>query len=486
MFKSVFVKYILVFLSIITVSFSILAAVISSAIVQSSIEAKRSSMSSASGIAAKNTERSFAAGSSGSFADFIGKSKSALIRELSDYAGLAGESFILVADLDGNILAAAPEFYYPEKSRIGEDIINGALDESGESGRILTTLEGVFSSRHIVFSQVISSKSGESAGLLFFCSASVYENYSVGQIINIIILSCLWVLVAAMVILYLITEKIISPVRAMSRAAKSFALGNFDARVPSTSNRDEIGELAEAFNNMAASLSVNEETRRAFVANVSHDLKTPMAVIKGFVDGILSGAVPPEKHEYYLNIVSTETARLAGLVESLLDITRIQAGETKFVKSDFDVCETAKLVIISLEQRINEKNLDFEFNCAHDKIYVSADSGAIHRIIYNLLENAVKFTPERGLIKISAGINAAEKAYISVYNTGEGIPSEDLPFVFDRFYKSDRSRGLDKSGFGLGLFIVKTILDAHGEKIKAESEYNKYCEFTFTLKTSQV
>ena len=485
MIKSVFVKYILVFLAIITISFSILAAVISSVVIQSSRDAKEGSMAIAANIAKQNIETSFGGSSIGSFAEFAESTEGSLRRELSAYSELAEDSFILVSDLEGRILVAAPlPPGYLKKDDISGEIISVVLNRN----RIdrFQTLSGVFSERHLVTERLLESETGEVCGVIFFCSVSAYEYSFVSQIITTIVISCFSVLVAAMVIIYFMTEKIIAPVRAMSKAAKSFALGRFDARVPATSNKDEIGELAAAFNNMAAALAVHEETQRTFLSNVSHDLGTPMTSIGGFVDGILDGTIPPEEHKQYLHIVSAETKRLSRLVSSLFYITRLQAGETKFNKTNFDICEMAREAIIFLEQKINEKNLELEFVCDDDNITVCADSDAVRRILDNLIGNAIKFTPEKGLIKINiANADKEKKAHVSVYNTGTGIPADDLPFVFGRFYKSDRSRGLDKTGAGLGLFIVKTIIDAHEEKIWVASEFGKYCEFSFTLQKTQ-
>jgi len=313
-------------------------------------------------------------------------------------------------------------------------------------------------------------------------SESVATDSFVNQIINTVILNCLWVLAAAMVIVYFITEKTISPVRAMSRAAKSFELGRFDVRVP-VKGRDEVGELAVAFNNMAASLSINDETQRTFLANISHDLRTPMTTIAGFIEGILDGTIPDDQHKYYLNIVFAETNRLARLVKTMFEITRIQSGERTFNKKNFDVCEMARLVLITLEQKIEDKKLDVEFLFDNEKTYVFADADAIHQVLQNLCENAIKFTPENGLIRINIADTGDrdKKILVSVFNTGTGIAAGDIPFLFNRLYKTDRSRGLDKTGVGLGLFIVKTIIDAHEEKIWVNSEYEKNCEFTFTL-----
>ena len=234
---------------------------------------------------------------------------------------------------------------------------------------------------------------------------------------------------------------------------------------------------------MAVTLQNNEKTRSAFLGNISHDLRTPMTTISGFVDGMLDGAIPPEKYEHYLRIVSSETKRLSRLVSTLLDITKIQAGERKFQKTEFDICETARQIIISCEQRLNEKHLDVVFECAEDNMLVFADTDAVYQVLYNICDNAIKFSKEGGIYRVSI-VRNLDKVFVSVFNEGEGIKPEELPFVFERFYKSDKSRGLDKTGLGLGLYICKTIIDAQGEEIWVKSEYGKNCEFVFTLQSA--
>jgi signal transduction histidine kinase len=221
------------------------------------------------------------------------------------------------------------------------------------------------------------------------------------------------------------------------------------------------------------------------VSSIAHELKTPLAIIHGYAEGLQSG-IAAEKQDHYLGIVSGEVHRLSRLVSDLLDVTRIQAGDRKFVMKPFDVCEMGRQILISFEKKIDEKGLDVEFSCDEDRMFVLADQDAIHQILYNICDNAVKFASAQGKLKMSftwshADGNRRRKAVVKVYNEGQGIPSEDLPFVFERFYKSDKSRGLDKSGVGLGMFIAKTIIDAHHEKIWVESEYRKNCAFQFTL-----
>ena len=243
----------------------------------------------------------------------------------------------------------------------------------------------------------------------------------------------------------------------------------------------EIAELASAFNGMAESIEASEKMRNTFMANVSHDLRTPMTTIAGFIDSILSGAIPPEKHEYYLNVIATEVRRLSRLVSQLLDISRLQAGDRKFNMQPFDVCEMARQILISFEQKIDAKRLDVSFECDSDNMFAVADRDAIYQILYNICDNAVKFSYEGGKLALNISRSENEKLLVSVYNEGQGISEEDLPYVFERFYKGDKSRGLDKTGAGLGMFIAKTIIDAHHQTISVDSEYGKYCRFRFTL-----
>ena len=325
----------------------------------------------------------------------------------------------------------------------------------------------------------ITALDGRVVGSVMTSTAASGMDELLNAMIKTIIMSSLWLMLAALIAIYIISERLVSPIRAMSKASKKFAAGHFDVRVPVVGS-DEVAELAEAFNNMAASLEHSEEMRRMFLANVSHDLRTPMTTISGFIDSILEGAIPPEKYDYYLGVIATEVRRLSRLVSSLLDITRIQAGERKFNMEPFDICEKAREIIISSEQRLEDKHLDVVFDADADNIFVAADKDAIHQILYNICDNAIKFSNEGGRYEI--GIHEkGGKVTVSVYNEGCGIPAEDLPYVFDRFYKSDKSRGLDKTGVGLGLYIARTIIDAHNEKIWVESEYGKWCRFSFTL-----
>ena len=284
-----------------------------------------------------------------------------------------------------------------------------------------------------------------------------------------------------MIIIFLISRRITDSIKTLCSVAREYAQGRFNIRIK-VNGQDEITELSRAFNNMASGLAQLEENRNTFIANVSHDLRTPMTTISGFVDGILDGTIPPEEQQRYLQTISSEVRRLSRLVNTLLEISRLESG--KGMKTlDFNVTETARQILISLMGKIDSKGLEVEFEGGDDDVFVLADPDTIHQVLYNLLDNAIKFTQEKGTISISI-TSKGKKALIKVRNTGEGIPEEELSHIFERFYKSDRSRGLDKTGTGLGLYIVKTILEKHGEEISVESVVGSYTEFRFGLSLS--
>jgi signal transduction histidine kinase len=297
------------------------------------------------------------------------------------------------------------------------------------------------------------------------------------------ILVVVWVCLAAVVTIYIVSYSILKPLRDISKATKDFSRGKFDTRLSIRGN-NELSELSESFNQMAIALNSKDEMQKNFLSSVSHDLRTPMTTIAGFIDGIVDGAIPEEKHQYYLEIIQKEIKRLSRLVISLLDISRIQSGETKFDMKSFNICETARQTVISFENQFIEKELDVDCEFEEFDMMAYGDKDAINRVIYNLCHNAIKFSYQKGkyIVKVK---NEGKFIRFSIFNEGIGITSEEIPFVFDRFYKTDKSRGLDKSGAGLGLFISKTIIEAHGGKIRVESDYGKNCTFSFTVKKGE-
>jgi signal transduction histidine kinase len=274
------------------------------------------------------------------------------------------------------------------------------------------------------------------------------------------------------------------PLRAVAKAASAFGHGDLSARVNTDGKfPEDMEDLALAFNNMASSLQKSEYQRQEFVANVSHELKTPMTTISGYVDGILDGTIPEDRAIHYLTLVSDETKRLSRLVRSMLDISRLQdqGGIPADQKTRFDIGECAGQVLISFEQKILSKSLDVDVDFPEHPVYALANQDYITQVLYNLLDNAVKFCPQEGQLTLSIR-EGGSKVYISIRNSGQTIPPEELPLVFDRFHKTDksRSRQQDRDSWGLGLYIVKTIVCSHGEDISVTSADNQ-TTFTFTL-----
>jgi len=466
-------------LIIVFLGFLILTAIISTATIRYANERKLS--------IARNT--------SGLIYNYLSSEKiyptaGSLVKEFTTMVNLLSKNAetltIILTDTSGGIKYSTDNEY---GNAVISDVNVIEYGNGTEETTVYSDLGGLFPSEYgVVITPLVYSRgdvfdSIEHVGILLVCYSETVNTHTVNTI-KAISLASLLIMIVTLVALYVITERIASPLRQMSDATKKFAAGKFDTRLP-VNGSDEISELARSFNTMAESLADIEYTRSSFLANVSHDLRTPMTAISGFIDGILDGAIPPEKHEYYLKIVAEEVRRLSRLVSQLLDISRLEAGNRKFEKTAFDICEMARIILLSFENKIEEKKLDVEFTVSDERIFVYSDKDAINQVLYNICDNAVKFSRESGKYIINVK-DAQDKVKVSVYNEGVGITEDDLPHVFDRFYKSDKSRGVDKLGVGLGLYISKTIMDNLGEKISVRSEYEKYCEFEITISKATV
>ena len=348
-----------------------------------------------------------------------------------------------------------------------------------KTGRI----DGLYDdSRYVVAVPITDVNSGIRLGLVVV-SAPMEDTVAVmTKIFQIFVFVAVLVVLAAVLLMSIFTRRQVRPLRAMAKAATDFGHGNLTARVQvDESDTQEVQELALAFNNMASSLQKSEYQRTEFVANVSHELKTPMTTIGGYVDGVLDGTIPQGKQEQYLRIVSDEVKRLSRLVRSMLDISRLQdqEGIPEEKKTRFDLEECAGQVLITFEQKINGKKLNVDVDVPEHGVFTWANEDYVTQVIYNLLDNAVKFCPEEGTLGLTIR-EGENKAYVSVSNEGQTIPPEELPLVFDRFHKIDKSRSQNRDGWGLGLYIVKTIVCSHGENISVTSRDGK-TEFTFTM-----
>lgn len=484
MFKSTFAKYLTSFTVIIIISFIILSVIITSILrtyteSEREVTLERTSYAVAKQVEKREIENLDAYAMSGNLSMIV----SPLVNRDRDID-------IFVTDADGNILLSTLGHYDSDGRKLPSTADGlGKLDFSsfeeteGDGVTYLfgrKVLDGKVPGRYLMYAKEIVT-GGQVRGYCVTLASTANEDELILMTRKVVITSSLWVMLASIVAIYFITERIVHPLRTMTDAAKRFAKGNFDARVPVTGS-DEVSELGRAFNHMADSLDNLEKMRNSFLANVSHDLRTPMTTISGFIDNINSGAIPQEKVPYYLGVISAEVHRLSRLVGQILDVSRLESGDRKFTFTDFDVAEVARLILISFEQQIDEKHLDVGFESEEDEMVAYADKDAIYQVIYNLCHNAIKFAKEGGKFIIRL-YRENKKIVVSVYDEGHAVPKEDLPFIFERFYKSDKSRGLDKTGVGLGLYISKTIIDAHGEDMQVFSEEDKnYCEFRFTLK----
>ncbi len=301
--------------------------------------------------------------------------------------------------------------------------------------------------------------------------------------LQVFLLSAMTVLALTFAVMYLMTFRLVKPLRQMAEATRRFAEGDFTMRLK-VKGRDEVAELACALNSMAVSISSAEESRRSFVGNISHELKTPMTTIAGFVDGILDGTIPAEQRDHYLHIVSDEVKRLSRLVKSMLDLSRIDSGHLTLTPVSFDLTETACKTLLSFEQRLSEKRITVEGLEDSPRCYVRADFDLIGQVVYNLTDNATKFINEDGTLTLSLTTRDGW-TYLRIRNTGAGIPAPEMPHIFERFYKSDRSRSLDKQGVGLGLYIVQHVISLHGGEITVRSVENEFCEFEFRLPAAE-
>ena len=474
--KSIFTKYISAFLLIIFISFAVLTMIISSMTIRSENTQKQTIAENTADYITEYLISEFNSFFVPDFERFValrGSDISNMINILSKNADLMT---IFITSPDGRILISTEGVY---SGSIADESILESLTATTKS-RFYTDMGGMLDRKYgVLVTPFQYGNLNVYAGALIVCySAGTPSELSINTVRTIIIAS-LWVMIASLVAIYFITQKIVSPIRQMTYATRKFAKGKFDVKIPAD-GEDEIAELATAFNSMADALANFEYTRSSFLANVSHDLRTPMTSISGFIDGILEGAIPPEKQPYYLEIIRQEVQRLSRLVSSLLDISRMESGNRKFEKTPFDICEMARIILLSFEAKIDAKKLDVEFETSSDRLLVYSDKDAINQVIYNLCDNAVKFARDGGKYRISI-TEEQGKAVVRIYNEGVGIAAADLPHVFDRFYKSDKSRGLDKTGVGLGLYICKTIMDNLGEDISVTSHQNEFCEFTVSL-----
>ena len=402
-----------------------------------------------------------------------------VFQQLAATAAMISDMDILVCDEEGHVLLSTDETMEGQSITIPEGVMSAVLEQGTWAGR--SRLDQLYESKRFVGGvSVVSPTTGKVLGSVFTVSSGDTVDALWRTFAGLLVMTALVVLMISFVATSVTTMRQIKPIREMAQATRCYAEGDFDIRMNDYGRDDEIGELAASFNNMAERLQQTERQRREFIANISHELKTPMTTIAGYTDGILDGTIPPENEKQYLQIIANESRRLSRLVRRMLDVSQLQAMDPLRNGNHFDICESMRRVLISMEKKINDRHLDVEADIPDEPILVLGDNDMITQVLYNLLENAAKFAREGSTLYLGVAMMDG-KARVTVRNVGDTIPAEELPLLFERFHKSDKSRSEDKDGYGLGLYIVKTILQQHREDISVTSE-NGVTTFTFSLR----
>ena len=400
-----------------------------------------------------------------------------------DRASRVSGADIVICNSEGRVVLCSDSPFSCQHLRL--QVNQQYLDKVVQTGYDSATglVRGLYDdARYLVSMPITNENTGQAVGIVIVSVPTATVSALLDRLANYYLCTALIVVLVFIIISAVFMGRQSRPLQEMARAANAFAHGDLESRVRVEENAsEEIQDLTVAFNNMASSLQKSEYRRQEFVANVSHELKTPMTTISGYVDGILDGTIPEAKRDHYLRIVSDETKRLARLVRSMLDISQLQSEEgiPDEKKMNFDMGECAGQVLLTFEKKINDKHLEVSVDMPEHPVYTFANPDSITQVIYNLLDNAIKFCPEGGNLGLTIR-EGGKKVYVSVSNDGDTIPPEELPLVFDRFHKLDKSRSKNRDGWGLGLYIVKTIVCKHGENISVTSRDGK-TEFTFTM-----
>ncbi len=387
----------------------------------------------------------------------------------------------VIFDRDGKLLLCSDSPFGCEHQGwiISQEYVKRVLSQG--RGVDTGTVSKLYPQRRYIVSVPITAGTN-AIGFVMVSAPTTALDTVIQRISDLYLLVSVLVVLVSVILMTVFAWRQTKPLNELAQAANAFGHGELNARVPLRSGYTrEMEALTLAFNNMASSLQKSEYQRQEFVANVSHELKTPMTTIGGYIDGMLDGTIPPEKQRHYMELVSSETKRLSRLVRSMLDISRLQdqGGVPEEKKTRFDICECAGQVLVAFEQKITARHLQVQVTLPEYPVYTHACQDYITQVIYNLVDNAVKFCPENGDLALTVR-EGGGKVYVSVANSGQTIPAQELPLVFDRFHKLDKSRSRNQDGWGLGLYIVKTIVCSHGENISVTSRDGR-TEFTFTM-----
>lgn len=389
---------------------------------------------------------------------------------------------VIMVDKNGIVVLTSPgtdfvlvgeKFVYPQVSNsVSDNNITVAQVEPKSGGFSVETM--------IVG---LPMETGDIIGV-FMCHPMSAVNASLTEIYGSGLTGCIIVFVVAVFISYFASKKIVKPLEEMNNMAKIIAGGNYNKRV-TIHGENEVGELGKSFNEMAESIQNNDKIRRDFIANVSHDLRSPLTSMRGFLTALLDGTIPEEKQEKYLKIVLEETNRLTRITEGIVDLSQAQNNTISLDICEFDVNDMMREIINIMEFQINEKNIIIHARYAEKVTLVAGDRDKISRVFQNLMNNAIKFSEVGKIIEVETTINN-RKVFVSVKDQGIGMSKEDQKYVFERFYKADVTRNEIKEGSGLGLAIAREFLFAHGEEISVKSLLGKGTTFVFSLALSDI
>ena len=466
--KSIFIKYFTIIISILLTGFVVLVSVLL-------INTKAQWKSEKEQLLSNNVQ---IVSEVAAEAILEGNDYTHQLENISVVIGQIINADVFIADTQGNtvICADAGQSCRHKSVTLSHRIMNVALLGNAS---FTGNLDGICESKSYTYSTPIIV-SGNVVGVVFASASAQGESIVVINALKMLSLWFLIVFICAFFAVYIASSQMTRPLRQMADAARKMENGEF-VQIPAVSRKDEIGLLVDSFNRMSKNLSQLEDMRRSFISSVSHELKTPMTTISGFIDGMLDGTIEKQDYPKYLEIVSNETKRLSRLVNSMLQMSRLENENMQLNLSSFNMTDLLVRVMLSFENKIESKNIEIKGLEDAEKIMLFADADLIYQVFYNLIENAIKFTPENGYIFVKVSEELKGEVEIVIQNSGEGLSSVELSRIFERFYKTDRSRSSDKTGIGFGLYIVKTIVGLHNGQIYAESVLNEFTKFTVKL-----
>lgn len=405
-------------------------------------------------------------------------SRDQIIGQLNVIDTLTGAS-IWIVDSDGNVLYNSRETINPDKPIIIENF----NPVTGNDYHTLGNFYGFFNEEMLsVYSAITSNFKIQGYVVLHISTESIIKNHT--NLLNICYISLAIIFILSLIILVVFTDAVYIPLNQITTATEQYAQGNLQYSFD-VNKSDEMGYLCAQLNYMANKLSQTEENQKKFIANVSHDFRSPLTSIRGYLEAMADGTIPPEMHDKYINVVLNETERLTKLTNSLLSLNNLNISGMILDITDFDINEVIKNTIATFEGACTNKKIRINLVLSGRELLVKADMGKIQQVLYNLIDNAIKFSNNDSTIKIETTVKN-ETVFVSVKDEGIGIPKDSIKLIFDRFYKTDLSRGKDKKGTGLGLAITKEIINAHKENINVISTEGVGTEFIFTLPKSKL